>query len=126
MIPAGSRTSVGRRRHATSAASFPGEILKDHGTRICPVRSRHSAGIGWPASSRRNQSSTSSKFVSRPEIVMIKAFRTFAAASAARRLSKTAAYGDLDIHQTTRKWVRFADPKARFGLDRGAVFVSDI
>src|SRR3989442_10727481 len=66
---------------------------------------RHSAGIGRPSSSRRNQSTTVSTSVFAPLNVTRIAFRTFAAASAATRFSKTAAYGFLDIHQTTRQRV---------------------
>jgi len=37
-----------------------------------------------------------------PEIVIIKAFRTFEAASAATRFSKIAAYGVFSIHQMAK------------------------
>src|SRR2546428_7156354 len=66
---------------------------------------RHSAGIGRPSSSRRNQSTTVSTSAFAPLNATRIAFRTFAAASAATRFSKTAAYGFFDIHQTTRKRV---------------------
>src|SRR3989449_2928801 len=69
------------------------------------MSSRHSAGIGRPSSSRRNQSTTVSTSAFAPLNVTRIAFRTFAAASAATRFSKTAAYGFFDIHQTTRKRV---------------------
>src|SRR3989475_10692026 len=69
------------------------------------MSSRHSAGIGRPSSSRRNQSTTVSTSAFAPLNATRIAFRTFAAASAATRFSKTAAYGFFDIHQTTRKCV---------------------
>src|SRR3989454_1480107 len=69
------------------------------------MSSRHSAGIGRPSSSRRNQSTTVSTSAFAPLNATRIAFRTFAAASAATRFSKTAAYGFFDIHQTTRKHV---------------------
>src|SRR5256712_2870798 len=72
------------------------------GTWICPTRSRHSAGIGAPDSSRRYQSWTWSTLTSRPDIVTLRALRTVAAASAATWFSKIAAYGVWDIHQRTR------------------------
>src|SRR2546426_8820031 len=72
------------------------------GTWICPTRSRHSAGIGAPDSSRRYQSWTWSTLTSRPETVTMRELRTFAAASAATWFSKIAAYGVSDIHQRTR------------------------
>src|SRR2546428_2895818 len=66
---------------------------------------RHAAGSGRPSSSRRNQSTTVSTSACAPLTATRIAFRTFAAASAATRFSKTAAYGFFDIHQTTRKRV---------------------
>src|SRR5439155_19438959 len=106
------RTSLGP-RHRGSAASggssagsralrSEGLGLAGQGTWISPTRSRHSAGIGAPDSSRRYQSWTWSTLTSRPEIVTIRALRTFAAASAATWFSKMAAYGVWDIHQRTR------------------------
>src|SRR3989454_9224627 len=53
------------------------------GTWICPTRSRHSAGIGAPDSSRRYQSLTLPAFTSGPDIVTMGGLRTFAPASAA-------------------------------------------
>src|SRR3989441_3751701 len=69
------------------------------------MSSRHSAGIGRPSSSRLNQSTAVSTSAFGPLNAPRIAFRTFAAASAATRFSKTAAYGFFDIHQTTRKRV---------------------
>src|SRR5438093_7403610 len=91
---AGAAAAVGGQRDGFGFAS--------QGTWICPTRSRHSAGIGAPDSSRRYQSWTWSTLTSRPEIVTIRALRTFAAASAATWFSKMAAYGVWDIHQRTR------------------------
>src|SRR3989441_4856393 len=85
---------------STSDAS--GWALLNQGARTCPISSRHSAGIGRPSSSRRNQSTTVSTSVRFPLNVTRIAFRTFAAASAAMRFSNTAAYGFFDIHQMTR------------------------
>src|SRR5207245_2890629 len=74
-------------------AQSEGFGFASQGTWICPTRSRHSAGIGAPDSSRRYQSWTWSTLTSRPEIVTMRALRTFAAASAATWFSKMAAYG---------------------------------
>src|SRR2546421_1481146 len=79
-----------------------GWALLDQGARTWPIGPRHSAGIGRPSSSRRNQSTTVSTSVRFPLNVTRIAFRTFAAASAAMRFSNTAAYGFFDIHQMTR------------------------
>src|SRR5438132_8916116 len=85
-----------------SISDASGRALLDQGARIWPISSRHSAGIGRPSSSRRNQSTTASTSVPFPWKVTRIAFRTFAAASAAMRFSNTAAYGFFDIHQMTR------------------------
>src|SRR5256884_5408518 len=88
-----------------SISDASGWALLNQGARTCPMSSRHSAGIGRPSSSRRNQSTTVSTSAFAPLNATRIAFRTFAAASAATRFSKTAAYGFFDIHQTTRKRV---------------------
>src|SRR2546425_12514185 len=85
-----------------SISDASGWALLNQGARTCPISSRHSAGIGRPSSSRRNQSTTASTSVPFPLNVTRIAFRTFAAASAAMRFSNTAAYGFFDIHQMTR------------------------
>src|SRR5207237_10004046 len=74
------------------------------------------AGIGRPSSSRRYQSTTSSTYVAGPLIATRIAFLTFAAASAATRFVKTAAYGDFDIHQITRYIVLLESRRAGFAL----------
>src|SRR5207245_3596824 len=93
---------VALEEEAPSISDASGRALWDHGARIWPISSRHSAGIGRPSSSRRNQSTTASTSVPFPLNVTRIAFRTFAAASAAMRFSNTAAYGFFDIHQITR------------------------
>src|SRR5207249_7072047 len=85
-----------------SISDASGWALLDQGARTWPISSRHSAGIGRPSSSRRNQSTTASTSEPFPLNVTRIAFRTFAAASAAMRFSNTAAYGFFDIHQMTR------------------------
>src|SRR5207245_320400 len=85
-----------------SISNASGCALLDQGARTWPISSRHSAGIGLPPSSPRNQSTTVSTSVRFPLSVTRIAFRTFAAASAAMRFSNTAAYGFFDIHQMTR------------------------
>src|SRR5881296_777102 len=87
---------------AVSISDASGCALLNQGARTCPISSRHSAGIGRPSSSRRNQSTTASTSEPFPLNVTRIAFRTFAAASAAMRFSNTAAYGFFDIHQMTR------------------------
>src|SRR5881296_1908021 len=64
-------------RHASRCrpAQSEGFGFASQGTWICPTRSRHSAGIGAPDSSRRYQSWTWSTLTSRPEIVTMRAFR---------------------------------------------------
>src|SRR5207244_1442815 len=88
-----------------SISEASGWALLDQGARTWPISSRHSAGIGRPSSSRRNQSTTASTSVPFPRNATRIAFRTFAAASAAMRFSNTAAYGFFDIHQMTRNIV---------------------
>src|SRR3989441_7644011 len=85
-----------------SISDASGWALLNQGARTCPISSRHSAGLGRPSSSRRNQSTTASTSVPFPLNVTRIAFRTFAAASAAMRFSNPAAYGFFDIHQMTR------------------------
>src|SRR2546426_6559861 len=85
-----------------SISDVSGCALLNQGARTWPISSRHSAGIGRPSSSRRNQSTTASTSEPFPLNVTRIAFRTFAAASAAIRFSNTAAYGFFDIHQMTR------------------------
>src|SRR3989442_4576849 len=85
-----------------SISEASGWALLNQGAWTWPISSRHSAGIGRPSWSRRNQSTTASTSVSFPWNVTRIAFRTFAAASAAMRFSNTAAYGFFDIHQMTR------------------------
>src|SRR5207249_8872421 len=104
------------RRRGRWGAQSEGFGFASQGTWICPTRSRHSAGIGAPDSSRRYQSWTWSTLTSRPEIVTMRALRTFAAASAATWFSKIAAYGVWDIHQRTRKYVFRPDIRGRFGF----------
>src|SRR3989442_8565166 len=87
---------------AVSISDASGCALLNQGARTWPISSRHSAGIGRPSSSRRNQSTTASTSEPFPLNVTRIAFRTFAAASAAMRFSNTAAYGFFDIHQMTR------------------------
>src|SRR5437773_3159416 len=82
--------------------------------------SLHSAGIGSPDSVRRYQSRTDSTFASCPDTVIMSAFLTLAAASAATRSSKRAAWGAWAIHQMTR-YELFLMPHAplRSGLSEG-------
>mgnify|MGYP001602756312 CR=1 FL=1 len=67
---------------------------------IWPWSSLHSAGIGFPELSRRYQSWTETTV---PFTSTRIAFLTFAAASAAMRLSNMPAYGTWLIHQIIRK-----------------------
>src|SRR5439155_5305806 len=66
-----------------SAAFLPEGFWEAHGTWTLPTTSRHSAGIGSPELLRRYQSRTASTCTSSPDIRIMRAFRTLAAASAA-------------------------------------------
>src|SRR2546427_756516 len=75
---------AGRCGPRRSGGQRDGFGFASQGTWICPTRSRHSAGIGAPDSSRRYQAWTWATFTSRPEIVTMRGFRTFAGPTARR------------------------------------------